>query len=164
MRAPSLHDLSLHDAIRASVARTPAKLAYVDARRRLAYAELPASDLMPPEGPEHAHAASGLTHRALMLRILELAVVTRAFSRDTVSAVAIAPDTEAGVVALYAPLVVGGTVMRDSRFDAANQAWIDLSALETFVPHASLRHVIFVGTPPVERLDAWLGAGRWSTF
>ena len=178
MRAPSLHDLSVYDALRASALRTPAKLALVSAGTSYRYAELlaqapaPLSTWLHPARDENTRFAASLTHRELMLRVLELAVRTRAFSRDTDSAVAIAADTDTTlcVVALLAPLVVGGTVRRLNHAEAVaaiaagtvNQAWLEsIEALAPPLP-ASFRHALIVGDIPAARLDALFGAERWS--
>jgi len=119
-----------------------------------------------------------LSHRTLIVRALNAAVMHAAFSRDTISATPLPLATAAGTVAAIAPLWLGGTV---HFVDAAgiverivrgeiNQAWFgpsaaDLPMLEVIPPPAppEFRLAILTARPSPAawaRWIAWLGEDR----
>ena len=207
-RAPSLHELSVTDAVRASVERTPDKAAIVEGTTIVRYRDLLASHPQagtsalatirnwfdwfdwlgrPNVEPEQASfvtvSGATLTHRVLMMRVLNTAMVHRAFSRDVVSASLLPLNSAAGVVAAMAPLILGGTLhclapsdisalARSISAGFVNQAWIGTAALAELdrarirdldAPHPDFRLLIATPRPgPIARgrLLEWLGAER----
>ena len=204
----TLHDLTLFDAVLASVARTPTKAAIAIDGIEIGYRQLIAMvDLQAPTPPgidaliQCLRASAGsssdenavcltfpscvMTARLVMLRVLNAAVVHRAFSRDTLSASALPFDTATGIVAAMLPLVLGGTLHLVSTGDlstierliasgSVNQAWLgpaELARLDNDPPQyqalrapaPAFRLLICVGLPATkvrDRLTAWVGAER----
>ena len=204
----TLHDLALSDAVLASAARTPTKAAIaidgiaIDYRQLIAMVDqqaptppgidaliqcLRASSATPSD--ENAACLTlpscVMTQRMVMLRVLNAAVVHRAFSRDTQSASALPLDAATGIIAAMLPLVLGGTlhVVQNGDLSAierliasgtVNHAWLgaaELAALDSDpreyqglrAPAPTFRLLICAGFPAAkvrDRLTAWVGAER----
>lgn len=190
MRAPSLHELSVLEAVQASAARTPAQIAYRDGETALSYGALadriargeahtlgwPRGDAK-PAGEFATFAQFGdttLSHRDGMLQALELAVATRAFSRDTVCLLATSRNTRVDTIALVATWVAGGTIVRSATPAAisacdANVAVFPAAALgdTMLAAAASFRFALIDGAvDPIARgrLDRLFGPTRWRSF
>lgn len=202
---PSLHPLSVLQGVSASVRRTPRKPAIVEGAHVLTYAELGQAiagarvagrltnvvvgwlasawrqRAVFSEDDSFVETPAPLSHRTVVLRLLNISVTHPVFSRDTVSAVPLALDRAVGVTAAIAPLWLGGSLHLFEPGDAAsvcaaiadgavNQAWLGAAEFEVLgavalarPPHEAFRGGVCAGFPPRQvsaKLLAWLGPRR----
>ncbi len=192
--APSLHPISIVDGIRAAARRTPLRIAVLEANEALSYSQLMAAAeaeagqaelsivrwlaaMMVDSSDDENRLAPGqkLSHREIVLRALDTAVVHPVFDRDASMASSLPLDTAAGGVAATLSLWLGGTLhlllpgslapyegMATGRFQTCWLGRSDYSVFESkaWPPPANDFRLALCDGPPPPRLLEWLGPQR----